>query len=278
MNSNIKFISNIDYIKCISTDGNMYSDEKWRLVTNIENNIPNNMYMVSNYGRVLRIYDEYLINPVETKNGYLRVPMKRIGLNSSRYNLIHRMELLEFEPTLNHRNLQVNHIDGNKKNNNLNNLEWVTPSQNIIHAYTNNLKYCKNGPESPNTKITESQIIQMVDLLEKRYPKKEISEITNISIDTIWRMIGGFEWTNIHNKYKLYRFKRKERPGYTDEDLHKICKYIETNRSKYNTNAELFKHMLNDLFGKQYVRSDSASLSRIINKKTRIDITSKYNF
>jgi hypothetical protein len=48
---------------------------------------------------------------------------------------VHRLLLHTFSPIENESSLQVNHKDGNKRNNELNNLEWVTASQNMKHAH-----------------------------------------------------------------------------------------------------------------------------------------------
>ena len=61
--------------------------------------------------------------------------------------LVHRLVLQTFNPT-NDLNLTVNHIDGNRLNNNLNNLEWLTLEDNIRHAFENNLM-----PSVKNTKL-----------------------------------------------------------------------------------------------------------------------------
>ncbi len=52
---------------------------------------------------------------------------------------VHRLVATAFIPTLNKR-LQINHKDSNKSNNNVDNLEWCTPSQNQIHAYQKGLR------------------------------------------------------------------------------------------------------------------------------------------
>lgn len=49
--------------------------------------------------------------------------------------LVHRLIASTFYPCSNSHLLQVNHKDGNKTNNNISNLEWVTQSQNIKHSY-----------------------------------------------------------------------------------------------------------------------------------------------
>ena len=78
-------------------------------------------------GRVLRLK--------KTNAGYLTVQL----LNRGRMILVHRLVALSFLENKENKP-QVNHIDGDKTNNNLINLEWMTKSENQIHAYENGLQ------------------------------------------------------------------------------------------------------------------------------------------
>lgn len=51
-----------------------------------------------------------------------------------KWYLVHRLKAIVFIPNIENKE-QVNHIDGNKSNNDLSNLEWVTRSENMRHAY-----------------------------------------------------------------------------------------------------------------------------------------------
>lgn len=65
--------------------------------------------------------------------------------------------------------LQVNHINGNKLDNSIDNLEWVTCQENIDHAIKNNLRAKVNGA----AKLTPNQVLEIVDLLlSKKYTYK----------------------------------------------------------------------------------------------------------
>ena len=100
-------------------------------------------YEISNFGAVRRKKRSpankridpspyHLLKPKRQRNGYLKV---RIGSKEMR---VHRLVALAFIPNPMNKP-DVNHIDGNKENNRVENLEWVTKSENMKHAYENGL-------------------------------------------------------------------------------------------------------------------------------------------
>lgn len=77
-----------------------------------------------------------------TSNSYSRVVLCN-GLNQKRYS-VHRLVASIFIPNPEIKS-QVNHLDGNKQNNHVSNLEWCTPQENNIHAIKIGLKKFKKG-------------------------------------------------------------------------------------------------------------------------------------
>ena len=80
--------------------------------------------------------------------------------------------------------LEVNHIDCNKTNNSIENLEWVTKSENIKHAYKNGLLKAKKGSLNGNSKLTWVQVEEIRALANcgsRYYNRKGIAEKYNIS-------------------------------------------------------------------------------------------------
>lgn len=91
-----------------------------------------NIYMIDFYGTVFSIKKGKILKQ-ETTRGYKRVTLSKNG-KTKRY-LVHRLVATVFLPnTLNKK--YVNHKDGNKINNNVLNLEWVTASENEKHSYS----------------------------------------------------------------------------------------------------------------------------------------------
>ena len=112
------------------------------------------LYQVSNYGRVKslerknifycglrkkhleRPTKEKILNYNKSNRGYLQVCLTKDG--KSKTYTVHRLVAKAFLPNLKNKK-QVNHIDGNKENNNIDNLEWVTSSENNKHAFITGL-------------------------------------------------------------------------------------------------------------------------------------------
>ena len=104
-------------------------NEIWEIVENTNGN-----YYISNRGRVksYTAYNAILLKPMRTENGYLRV---EIVQNERRaIKLIHRLVAAAFLPKPQSIEMQLHHKDGNKENNEYNNLQWVTPTEHrMIH-------------------------------------------------------------------------------------------------------------------------------------------------
>ena len=94
-----------------------------------------------------RTWKGKVLKPDIAQNGYYRVTFSIHKKKKQFY--LHRLIATHFIDNPN--NLpQVNHIDGNKLNNSINNLEWVTVQENIIHAYKHGLINHISGSEHPN--------------------------------------------------------------------------------------------------------------------------------
>jgi len=98
-------------------------------------------YGVDKFGNVYNLSKLKVLKPSFDKQGYVRVGIY-IGNGKAKTIKVHRLMCLTFIGESN--GLDVNHIDGDKKNNNITNLEYCTRSENIIHAFKLGLSKISN--------------------------------------------------------------------------------------------------------------------------------------
>jgi len=89
----------------------------------------------------------------------------------------------------------VNHIDGNGLNNRLENLEWINPKDNAIHAYSLGLAQGKRGEKNPSAKLTEENVRQIRKYIsENTYTQRKIAEMFNVVPMVISDIKSGKTW------------------------------------------------------------------------------------
>lgn len=101
-------------------------EEQWKIIDFANN------YEVSNTGFIRNKTTKYILKGRETFNGYLQVSLKIDEKNKFMNKYVHRLVAQFWLENINNKE-EVNHIDGNKKNNNIANLEWVTAKENSNH-------------------------------------------------------------------------------------------------------------------------------------------------
>lgn len=146
-------------------------------------------YYVYENGTIYSDKSKKFLSPQKDKDGYLKVQMISTDNKRHRYS-VHRLVMENFCPVENMKILQVNHIDGNKENNALSNLEWVTCKQNIQHAINNNLRAEINGA----SKLTKEQVLEIIDKLQKGYPQFLLGQEYGVHEETIGRIKRHKSW------------------------------------------------------------------------------------
>lgn len=152
-------------------------------------------YYVTDDGRVWSEKSKRFLSTQKDKDGYLKVRLRSNDLPAEgrhRYS-VHRLVLENFCPVENMENLQVNHIDGNKENNNLYNLEWVSCKQNISHAINNKLRAGINGA----AKLTKEQVKEIYIRSHKGEKNINLAKEFNLHPDSIGRIKNQKLWRNI---------------------------------------------------------------------------------
>lgn len=140
-------------------------------------------YIITDQDEIINTNTKNKLSKIKAKDGYIMVSLMKVG-GGTTYLPFHRIKMMAFKPVENMQFLQVNHIDGNKENNNLDNLEWVTAKENIRHAWQNNLSSTENiqGDKSNLCHNSEEQALQVIELLKtNNYTDNEIAKITGTS-------------------------------------------------------------------------------------------------
>lgn len=160
-------------------------------------------YQISDQGRIFtkrrldgnRIIYGKELRPSITKDGYLKISLYKDSIEKRFY--LHRLVAQQFIP--NPDNLpQVNHIDGNKFNNKVTNLEWCTKEENQSHAVLHSLM--QRGSNRPSAKLTEEQVLEIYKL-KGVMSGKEIGEHYGVSKNTINLILRGKKWSYLYNQY-----------------------------------------------------------------------------
>ena len=163
-------------------------------------------YIISNFGEVISLprtkqnnSNKQYVEPreicryINKRNGYVYVHLCNDG--EERTIRLHRLVAETFIPNPN-KLPQINHIDGNKENNRIDNLEWCTASENEKHAYKIGLA------NNNNQKIKVGQYSIKGELLRTFDSLSEASKITGVHIQKISLCINDkYKYRNKKEKY-----------------------------------------------------------------------------
>lgn len=154
-------------------------------------------YCINEYGLILNVRTRGVIRPSISKKGYLQACLT----NKNTYS-IHRLAALTFIENKENKT-EVNHIDGNKLNNHISNLEWNTTQENLEHKRINNLgktlkaKLSATGINNSQAKLDEEDVIFIRTNCETIIDIKKFSKELNVSIATIYDIKNRRSWTHI---------------------------------------------------------------------------------
>lgn len=178
-------------------------EEDWKEIKGYEGK-----YLISSLGRVyilerkikdskgrFRSLKGKIAKQATSLNGY-----KFVGLTSNNVRKIHYIHRLVSEHFIEREKNKewVNHIDGDKTNNNIDNLEWCTPSENIKHAYDNNLNVHFKGVSFPLSKLDDDKVKEIrISYSSNRKNRKQLADKYNVSAGTIAKVVNNETWKHV---------------------------------------------------------------------------------
>lgn len=175
-----------------------YENEQWKVIKGFENE-----YLISNYGRIKsktrifycgknhsskKIIKEHILHVYFRKNKYVGVTLKKNGEHFSCE--VHRLVAEAFIPNIEQKE-QVNHKDGDKHNNKVENLEWFTRSENALHSYfkLGNIKYKRN--------FSEQEIKEIRKLYSQGCSKNQLARQYYCSRTAIKRLVENQSYQHV---------------------------------------------------------------------------------
>jgi hypothetical protein len=155
-------------------------------------------YKISSYGRVKNKKD-YIFKERLTFDGYVKVTLLKNGI--AKDYRVHRLVAIAFMPNVDFLSkTTVNHKDCNKRNNNVDNLEWFDRHEQLKHAYANNRKPKLSGTLNPNSKLSKEDVLY----IRKNY-KRQCTKFGSVALgkkfgvdnSIINKVVRGISYKNV---------------------------------------------------------------------------------
>jgi len=139
------------------------------------------LYSITENGEIFSHLRNKWLKHYIRKDGYHQVQLRKDG--KTILKLPHRLVAQVY---LGESDLTVNHIDGNKSNNHVSNLEWVTHQENQLHAFRLGLRD-NSGEKHPRMKLTD---VDVIDIRNSKLNQTQIAKQYNMSRGHINRIIN----------------------------------------------------------------------------------------
>ena len=151
-----------------------------------------NYYIYSN-GKIWSSNRNKFLISVIMSNGYHGISLYNNGIQLQR--LVHRLVAKAFISNPENKP-QVNHKDNNKLNNHISNLEWVTCSENHLHAYANG-KSTMKGEKHPLSILTEGKVVAIKLAIKNGVKNRYLADKYNVSQQIICDINKGRRWNHV---------------------------------------------------------------------------------
>lgn len=195
---------------------------------------------------------------------------KNLASSSDRITIpcrIHRLVMLGFCYRPDHKDLVVNHIDGNPKNCLITNLEWATIEENNKHAWRTGLH---DGTYSVD------DVHKACKLLESgEYTVADIAKMTGLSYSVVSAILGKRTHTDISDQYNITN--RKVASNLNENQVRSVCMYFQLHKGQFRTCNDACRAAM------EYMKLDQSTnmlktLQKIYSKQTYTYISKDYDF
>lgn len=204
-------------------------------------------YVIKSNGEIYSLYKNITMNQVlQERIGYYRIQLKADD-GTKNTLLVHRLVALAFIPNPENKP-EVNHIDGNKLNNDVSNLEWTTKHENMKHAHLLKLRD-NNGTGNPRNLLTEKEVLDIYDKLLDGARVSDLATSYNVSRPTISDIKSKRNWQELLSDLPDIRHNAKQESlsentvRWICSELQqgtRVCDILKKSRNKNITEDQIF--------------------------------------